>query len=131
VTHVLELFAGEDEALLVGLGETCIPLSFNASLGCLPVKMRRCLSRVDETRILKLFASEYEARKALLVGQRKTRTGADSDVTMTSQREKHLAAAGFIAAADSLPDIESLYYYIKATLFKYTTYKLMSIEEIS
>jgi hypothetical protein len=48
------------------------PRAFNASLGCLLVKMRRCLSRGDETRILKLFASEDEAHKALLVRQGKT-----------------------------------------------------------
>ena len=83
--HVLELFAGEDEVLLVRLRDTYPPRAFNVSLGCLLVKMRWCLSRGDETRILKLFASKDEGRKALLVGQRNTHTGADSDVMTTSE----------------------------------------------
>ena len=83
--HILELFVSEDEVLLVGLQDIYPPRAFNVSLGCLLVKMRRCLSRGDETRILKLFASKDEASKALLVGQRKTCTGADSDVTTTSE----------------------------------------------
>jgi len=50
---------------------------------------------------------------------RQERTGADSNVTTTSRRDKGLARAGFIAAVDhSLPVIELFYYLHKGNSFQ-------------